>query len=57
MADFISRMIEKYAGRSLEEGQELYRKYFVRTKLYAAYKENVDARLTGSGLEAVIVAE
>lgn len=57
MVDFIARMIEKYAGRSLEEGQELYRKYFIRTKLYEAYKEDVDARLTGSGLEAVIVAE
>lgn len=57
MMDFIARMIKKRADISLEEGQELYRKYFVYTSIYANYKEGVDEILKADGYEAVIVTE
>ena len=57
MMDFIARMIKKRADSSLEEGQELYRKYFVYTSIYANYKDGVDEILKADGYEAVIVTE
>jgi hypothetical protein len=57
MSKFIARMIKKSADSSLEEGQELYRKYFVYTSIYANYKESVDEILKADGYEAVIVTE
>ena len=57
MVKFIARMIKKSADSSLEEGQELYRKYFVYTSIYANYKESVDEILKADGYEAVIVTE
>lgn len=55
MVGFIVRQIETKARISLEDGQELYRKYFINTKLYAGYKEDVDAQLKEDGYEDVIV--
>ena len=55
MVSFIARMIKKSADSSLEEGQELYRKYFINTNLYASYKDGVDAKLKADGYEDVIV--
>lgn len=55
MVAFIVRQIENKAKISLEEGQELYRKYFINTKLYASYKAGVDAKLKADGYEDVIV--
>lgn len=55
MVAFIVRQIENKAKISLEEGQELYRKYFINTKLYAGYKAGVDAQLIEDGYEDVIV--
>ena len=57
MSKFIARMIKKSADSSLEEGQELYRKYFVYTSIYANYKGSVDEILKADGYEAVIVTE
>ena len=57
MSKFIARMIKKRADRALEEGRELYRKYFVYTSIYANYKESVDEILKADGYEAVIVTE
>lgn len=57
MVKFIARMIKKSADSSLEEGQELYRKYFVYTSIYANYKDGVDEILKEDGYEAVIVTE
>ena len=55
MVNFIARQIENKAKISLEEGQELYRKYFINTSLYASYKDGVDAKLKADGYEDVIV--
>ena len=55
MVNFIARQIENKAKISLEEGQELYRKYFINTNLYASYKDWVDAKLKADGYEDVIV--
>lgn len=55
MVNFISRMIKKSADLSLEEGQALYRKYFIATKLYTGYKAGVDEILKQDGYEDVIV--
>lgn len=55
MVGFIVRQIENKARISLEDGQELYRKYFINTKLYAGYKADVDAQLKEDGYEDVIV--
>lgn len=58
MIKFIARMIEQKAGAggSLEEGQELYRKYFIYTKIYVAtYKAGVDEILVADGYSTVIV--
>lgn len=55
MVNFIARQIENKAKISLEEGQELYRKYFINTNLYASYKDEVDAKLKADGYEDVIV--
>ena len=57
MSKFIARMIKKSADSSLEEGQELYRKYFVYTAIYANYKDGVDEILKADGYEDVIVTE
>ena len=55
MVNFIARMIKKSADSSLEEGQELYRKYFINTKIYVGYKAGVDEILVADGYEDVIV--
>ena len=58
MVDFVVRSIEKKVDNtSLEAGQEIYRKYFVYTKIYKGYKAAVDAKLTADGYEDVIVDE
>lgn len=57
MSAFIARMIIKAADKSLEAGQAKYRAYFVKTKIYANYKDDVDTILRTDGYEAVIVTE
>ena len=50
METFIASMIMKAADISQEAGQEKYRSYFLKTKLYARYQEAVDTILrTTSG--------
>ncbi len=55
MEKFIAGMIEKYAKNSLEEGQALYRKYFINTTIYKKYKAGVDEILKADGYADVIV--
>lgn len=61
MITFIAQKIEEARDRSLEEGQNKYRAYFVREnarKLYEKrYKEGVDAILEADGYEDCIVTE
>ncbi len=49
MIKFISRMIKQAADRSVDEGKELYAKYFVNTSLYEKYREGVDEVLKADG--------
>ena len=52
MTTFIaSRIMEK----SIEAGQKKYRAYFVKTRLYKRWKDNVDTILKTDGYEDVIV--
>lgn len=57
MVNFIARGIKKAYDNSPEDGRELYRKYFVNTKLYTRYKEPVDEILTNDGYADAIVTE
>lgn len=57
MSAFIARMIIKAADKSLEAGQAKYRAYFIKTKIYANYKDDVDTILRTDGYEDVIVTE
>lgn len=57
MAAFIARMIMKAADESTEAGQAKYRAYFIKTKLYASWKEDVDAILSADGYDEIIVEE
>ena len=41
MTTFIARMIMKEADKSIEAGQKKYRAYFVKTKLYKNWKEEM----------------
>lgn len=57
MIGFIVRGVKKAFDSSPAEGQELYRKYFIKTKLYKAYKAGVDEILTADGYAEAIVEE
>lgn len=57
MTTFIARMIMKEADKSIEAGQKKYRAYFVNTKLYKNWKEDVDTILITDGYDDVIVEE
>ena len=55
MIKFIARMIKQASDRSVDEGKELYNKYFVNTSLYSYYREDVDEILKTDGYGDVIV--
>lgn len=55
MTTFIARMIMKEADKSIEAGQKKYRAYFVKTKLYKNWKEDVDTILITDSYDDVIV--
>lgn len=57
MREFIAGKIEEARDVSLEKGQAKYRAYFVKTKLWARYKADVDAILTVDGYADCIVTE
>lgn len=57
MCTFIAWMIEMQADISLEKGQNKYRAYFVKTKIYARYKAEVDSILEIDGYGECIVTE
>lgn len=54
MTTFIARRIEE-AEKSVEEGQKKYRAYFVKTRLYKRWKDDVDTILKTDGYDEVIV--
>ena len=55
MSTFIAQRIMKDADISIERGQAKYEAYFVNTKLYLRYKEDVDTILMTDGYGACIV--
>ena len=55
-AKFIATRIEDAAEESLSKGQEKYRRFFVRTKIYRKWQNEADAILTKDGHKDVIVA-
>lgn len=55
MAHIIAKNIRKHYYNSPAEGQAYYRKYFIRTHLYNAYKADVDSLLTSWGIADCIV--
>ncbi len=56
MVTFIAKMIRKQADVSEEKGIAKYKAYFVKTKIYAEYRNDVDTILRTDGYENVIVA-
>ena len=57
MATFIAKKIIEAAELSMEKGQAKYRGYFIKTKLYAKYKEDADTILETEGYGECIVTE
>lgn len=57
MVTFIARMISKQADISEEKGVAKYKAYFIKTKIYARYREDIDTILRTDGYENVIVAD
>ena len=55
MTTFIASRIMEESDKSIEAGQKKYRAYFVKTRLYKRWKDNVDTILKTDGYEDVIV--
>lgn len=55
MGQFIAMRIKKKSDIAVEDGQDLYRKFFVNTKIYRRWKPEVDAILRKDGYEQAIV--
>lgn len=55
MTTFIASRIIEEADKSVEAGQKKYRAYFVKTRLYKRWKDNVDTILKTDGYDEVIV--
>ena len=51
------QIIRVTVNEGLEAGQEKYRKAFIYTSVYAAYKEKTDLYLTSKGYQECIVTE
>lgn len=57
MNTFIARMIMVQADENLKAGRDKYRAYFVRTKLYEKWRNDVETILITDGYEECIVSE
>lgn len=57
MATFIAKMIMTKADVDIEQGKEKYRAYFIKTKLYEKWREDVETILITEGYEQCIVSE
>lgn len=57
MSTFIAERIMEQADRIVEAGQNKYRAYFVKTKLYEKWRNDVETILITDGYEECIVAE
>ena len=58
MSEFIADRVEnEVKTKGLEAGQEKYRAYFVRTKMYLEFKPKCDYILIADGYKDAIVEE
>lgn len=57
MSSFIAGRIKLKYDSSVEDGHELYRKFFIDTKIYRRWKKQVDDILIKDGYEEAIVTE
>ena len=57
MSTFIARMIMTQADKNLEAGQDKYRAYFVKVKIYEQWRTDVESILITDGYEDCIVSE
>lgn len=57
MTTFIARMISKQADISEEKGIAKYKAYFIKTRIYARYRDDVDTILRTDGYENIIVTD
>lgn len=57
MPEFIANRVIEARESSLANGQAKYRAYFIKLKIYARYKDAVDAILIAEGCEDCIVKE
>lgn len=57
MVEFIASRIEMQAETSTAKGIKKYKAYFVNTKIYKAYRDDVDTILRTDGYEDVIVED
>ena len=57
MSPFIARMIEKAADKSITNGQNKYRAYFIKTTLYKEYQDDTNTILETDGYSNIIVTE
>lgn len=55
MSTFIANQIIKQAKKSIELGQNKYKAYFVKTKIYEDWRAEVDSILIVEGYEDCIV--
>lgn len=55
MITFIAERIKEATDKSLEQGQDKYRAYFVKTKIYEKYRAGVETILRTDGYETSIV--
>ena len=57
MVTFIAKMIKRQADISVEKGIAKYKAYFVKTRLYAEYRDDVDTILRTDGYDEVIISD
>jgi hypothetical protein len=57
MEKFIAHRIEYHYDIAHEDGQELYRKFFINARIYKRFKAKVDEILIADGYEDAIVTK
>lgn len=57
MITFIAERIKVDTDKSLTQGQDKYRAYFVKTSIYRKYQEDVNTILQTDGYTDAIVTE
>lgn len=56
MSTFIAKRIMEQADKSVEAGQNKYRAYFVKIKIYERWRNDVESILVTDGYDECIVS-